>query len=92
MTLLRAAHGVELHVEDGGVFVVFRDEEELVRTKVESLARLTFEEAAEEADPMREVRAKERAFYDMQRARSESFARRAGHARKTGGKGGRGGI
>lgn len=92
MTLIRSAHGVEIHIEAGGIFLVNRGDQVLVRTKVESLAQITFDEAAEESDPMRETRAKERAFYDMQRSRSESFARRAGAARKTGGKGGRGGV
>lgn len=91
MTLLRSRFGIEFH-EEGDTFVVRQGEVELVRTKVETLASVTYDEAVAEADPKRETRAKERAFYDMQRARSESFARRASNARKTGGKGGRGGV
>jgi hypothetical protein len=92
MTLLRSAHGIELHEHEDGYFFVQRGNDQLVRTRVLSLAKITFEEASQEADPMREVREKERAYFDMQRARSESFARRAGAARKTGGRGGRGGV
>ena len=63
-----------------------------MRTRVESLAIINYDEAVDEADPKREARAKERAYFDMQRSRSESFARRASTARKSGGKGGRGGV
>ncbi len=91
MTLVRAAHGVELHA-DGVSYWVTRDGEEIVRTRVETLANITFDEAASDADPRRDALAKERAFYDMQRSRSESFSRRASKARKSGGKGGRGGV
>jgi hypothetical protein len=63
-----------------------------VVTKVESLAELTYEEAVNDNDPAAEFRARERAHYDMQAMRSESFAHRAKASRKTGGKGGRGGV
>lgn len=91
MTLVKSKFGVELHQDDDW-FTVVRDGIELVRTRVETLAELEYSEAVEAADPKREARAKERAFYDMQRSRSESFARRAASARKSGGKGGRGGV
>ncbi len=93
MTLIRSRHGVELTLEEGSEqFVVTREGTELVRTRVETLAVVTYDEAVLDADPKRDARAKERAFYDMQRSRSESFARRASNARKSGGKGGRGGV
>lgn len=91
MTLIKSKFGVELHDEDG-VLIVKQGDDELVRTRVQTLANVVFDDAADEADPARERRAKERAYYDMQRSRSESFARRASNARKTGGKGGRGGV
>src|SRR4051812_43773593 len=40
----------------------------------------------------RELRAKERAHYDMQGVRSDSYVRRSANARKKGGRGGRGGV
>jgi hypothetical protein len=91
MTLIKSKFGVELH-DENGVLVVRQGDEELVRTRVQTLANVVFDDATEEADPGRERRAKERAYYDMQRSRSDSFARRAASARKTGGKGGRGGV
>ena len=93
MTLVRSKFGVELHLDGEGWYrVVLGDGSEVVRTRVESLAVISYDEAVAEADPKREARAKERAYFDMQRARSESFARRAVNARKAGGKGGRGGV
>lgn len=91
MTVIKSKFGVELR-QDEEWFTVIRDGDELVRTRVLTLAELEYAEAVEAADPKREARAKERAFYDMQRSRSESFARRAASARKSGGKGGRGGV
>lgn len=93
MTLIQSRFGVELHLDGDGWYRVTRDNDhEVVRTRVESLAQINYDEAVEDADPKREARAKERAYFDMQRARSESFARRATNARKSGGKGGRGGV
>lgn len=40
----------------------------------------------------RELRARECAHYTLQAVRSDAFERRAANARKTGGKGGRGGV
>lgn len=91
MTVIRSRFGVELRL-DGEWYSVTKDDTEIVRTRVESLAEIDFAEAVEAADPKRDARAKERAYFDMQRARSESFARRATNARKGGGKGGRGGV
>jgi hypothetical protein len=64
----------------------------LVLTGVETLAEITYEEAVREHDPAAEAREGERAHFEMQAMRSESFARRAKTARKSGGKGGRGGV
>lgn len=84
--------GVQLVQLDDGKFAVIAGDQVLVETSVESLADLTYEDAVSERDPAKEIRARERAHYDMQAMRSESFARRAANARKTGGKGGRGGV
>lgn len=83
---------VALLVEPDGVFVVLAGEEVLVRTRVDTLATLVFDEAVEARDPSRATRARERAHYEMQAMRSESFARREASARKRGGRGGRGGV
>lgn len=91
MTLIASKFGVDLN-ENDGVYTVTHGEKELVRTRVESLAKVIWEDEMHEADPARERRERERAYYDMQRARSDSFARRAANARKSGGKGGRGGV
>lgn len=84
--------GVCWELGDDGKHTVAVSGEIVVHTAVESLARITYEEAVAERDPARRLREKERAHYDMQAARSESFARRAANARKKGGKGGRGGV
>lgn len=78
--------------QDAGEWIVLVRGAEFLRTRVESLARITYDEQRETNDPARESRARERAHYEMQAVRSDSFARRAGQARKKGGKGGRGGV
>lgn len=94
MMILREStkSGVQLVRRGNGKFAVLAGEVVLVETAVESLADLTYNEAVAERDPAKELRARERAHYEMQAIRSESFARRAANARKTGGKGGRGGV
>lgn len=87
-----AKSGVRLVRQDDGRFVVLAGDEVLVETAVDTLATITYDEAVAERDPAKELRARERAHYDMQAMRSESFARRAANARKTGGRGGRGGV
>lgn len=77
---------------DDGKHVVTAAGEVLVATTVDTLARMTYEEAVKERDPARLRRERERAHYDMQAVRSEAFERRAANARKTGGRGGRGGV
>ena len=94
MIVLRenAKSGVKLVRNDAGKYAVLAGDEVLVETGVESLATLTYDEAVEDRDPAKDIRARERAYYEMQAMRSESFARRAANARKTGGRGGRGGV
>lgn len=84
--------GVRLVKLTDGRFAVIADGEVLVETKVESYATIEFNEAVEARDTAKARRDRERAFYDMQAVRSDSFERRAANARKTGGKGGRGGV
>ncbi len=84
--------GVRLCKAEDGKFIVQAGDEVLVQTAVESLAALTYDEAVQERDPAKELRARERAHFDLQAMRSGSFARRAANARKKGGKGGRGGV
>lgn len=90
--VIRSKRGVSLTKSGDGTFRVIADDRALVETKVESYAEIVFEEAVEDRDEARDRRLRERAHYDMQALRSESFARRAANARKTGGKGGRGGV
>lgn len=87
-----AKSGVRLVRQDDGRFAVLAGDEVLVETAVDTLAAITYDEAVAERHPAKDLRARERAYYDMQAMRSESFARRAANARKTGGKGGRGGV
>jgi hypothetical protein len=89
---IKERRGVRLVKLVDGQFVVIADGDVLVETKVLSYAEIEFDEAVEARDPARERRHRERAFYDMQGVRSDSFERRAANARKTGGKGGRGGV
>lgn len=83
LSLMQLADGRYQVVSGGDVVLV---------TGVESLAQITYDELLEEKDPAKTVRANERAHYEMQAVRSDAFERRAGHARKKGGKGGRGGV
>ena len=76
-----------------GFFEVWHDDKMLLRTRVESLARITYSEQSEVlGEAMSKTLRSERRHFDMQGARSESFARRAASAQKKGGKGGRGGV
>lgn len=84
--------GVRLVRLDTGKFAVLAGDEVLVETGVETLATLTYDEAVADRNPAKEMRARERAHYEMQAVRSESFARRTEKSRKKGGKGGRGGV
>ena len=86
------ATNVEIRLADGVYFVV-ADEECLVSTAVFNSAEAEFLHAVEERSEISRRRlVSERSHFTMQAMRSESFARRAASARKTGGKGGRGGV
>jgi hypothetical protein len=89
---IKESRGVRLVKLPDGRFLVIADGDVLVETKVESYAALEFDEAVEARDSAQDRRHRERAFYDMQAVRSDSFDRRASNARKSGGKGGRGGV
>lgn len=67
-------------------------EEELFSTKVLAAAETEYAYAVDSRDDKKSLREAERSFYTMQAVRSDSFARRASNARKTGGRGGRGGV
>lgn len=75
-----------------GKHIVTAGGEILVETSVDTLAKITYEEAVDERDPAKEVRRREQEHFDMQAARSDSFARRTANAQKKGGRGGRGGV
>lgn len=94
MTLVKENARANVRWEQGGdgKHVVTAGDEVLVVTAVDTLAKMTYEEAVEERAPARRRRERERAHYDMQAVRSEAFERRAANARKKGGRGGRGGV
>lgn len=75
-----------------GKHVVTAGDDVLVETAVDTLAEMLYKEAVEQRDPAKEIRERERAYYEMQAVRSDSFERRAAGARKKGGRGGRGGV
>lgn len=83
---------VALELDDDGRYRVIAGGEVLVETSVESLATVTYDEAVEDRDPAKELRRRERAHFEMQAVRSEAFDRRAANSRKSGGRGGRGGV
>ncbi len=90
---IKSSRGVQLVKFPDGRFLVIADGEVLVETKVESYAVIEFEEAVEARDYRGKAqRVRERGFYDLQAMRTESSKRRAANARRTGGKGGRGGV
>lgn len=94
MTVIRenTRSGVKLVRRPNGKLTVLAGDEVLVDTAVETLANLTYEEAVADRDPAKGRRERERAHFEMQAMRSESFERRAANARKKGGRGGRGGV
>lgn len=62
-------------------------------TRVLTSAEIVFDELAEARSAgARQRRAREQAHYTMQAVRSDSFARRTAQTRKSGGRGGRGGV
>jgi len=89
---LSIEHGTPSVPDDGRYHVVV-DGVVFHSTKVLTSAEVVFDELAERRSAeARERRAREQAHYTMQAVRSDSFARRAAHHRKTGGRGGRGGV
>lgn len=90
--VIKERRGVALVKLSNGRFAVIADGEAIVDTSVESYAQIEFEEAVAARDTAKDRRDRERAFYDMQAVRSDSFERRSALTRKTGGKGGRGGV
>ncbi|MEU6558852.1 hypothetical protein [Nocardia nova] len=89
---LKSSRGVQLLRLANGRFQVVADGTVVVETAVDSYANIAYDEAVDARDENKDRRQRERAHYDMQAVRSDSFARRAAAARKTGGKGGRGGV
>jgi hypothetical protein len=84
---------VEIRQADDGWYEVFDNGQVILRTKVRAAADTEFDEIVFlKSETSRNLRQKERAFFDMQATRSESFERRAAAARKAGGRGGRGGV
>lgn len=80
-------------VPNDGQYHLIADGEVIESTPVLALAEILYQELAEERSaPARERLAREMAHRDIQAMRSESFERRAANERKTGGRGGRGGV
>lgn len=93
MTIIKENPRAEVRwVEEDGWHAVTAGSEVLVRTRVESLAKLTFEEAIESRDPARALLKRERAHWDVHAARWEGFGERSTKNHGRGGKGGRGGV
>lgn len=99
-TVIRARPKLGLSIEYGtpqvpvdGRYHVVVDGVVVHSTRVLTSAEVVFEELAEQRSiEARQRRDRERAHFTMQAVRSDSFARRAAHSRKTGGRGGRGGV
>ena len=84
---------VVLVQSDDGKYHVLAADEEIVCTSVLALAEVEFREAVElRGAAAKAQRTRERSHFEMQAVRSDSYARRATAGRKTGGKGGRGGV
>lgn len=77
---------------EDGKHVVTAGDEVLVETVVESLAKITYEEAVEERDPAVKARKAARAEWDIERARWDGFGERSTKNKGRGGRGGRGGV
>jgi hypothetical protein len=80
-------------VEEDGRYHVVHAGETVCSTRVLAAAEVEYDDLVERLTAgSRELRARENAHYNMQAVRSDSFDRRAAKARKTGGRGGRGGV
>lgn len=86
-----ARAGVTWEEIDGRHRVTAGDEV-LVETAVESLAKLTYDDAVQERDPAVKMRERERAAYDIEHVRWDGFGERSTKNKGRGGKGGRGGV
>lgn len=79
--------------DNDGLFHVNIEGQEVLVTRVLSLAEITYQEELDRLNAASLAKlAAERSHFDMQAVRSDSFARRTANARKTGGRGGRGGV
>ncbi|GIJ50690.1 hypothetical protein Val02_75760 [Virgisporangium aliadipatigenens] len=94
MTTLRVKPKVGLSlIEEDGQYHVVHDGAIVCTTRVLAAAEVEYDELlARLTAASRELRARENAHYNLQAVRSDSFGRRAAKARKTGGRGGRGGV
>jgi hypothetical protein len=81
------------NVPDDGCYHVIVDGKIVYSTRVQSSALVEYDDIVFERDrPYAERRARERAHSDFQGARSQSLQRMRASTRKTGGRGGRGGV
>jgi len=94
MNVLRAKPKIGLSlVEQDGQYNVVHAGEIVCSTRVLAAAEVEYDDLlARLTAGSRELRARENAHYTMQAVRSDAFDRRAAKARKTGGRGGRGGV
>jgi hypothetical protein len=84
---------VQLLKEVSGRYVVLAEGQTIIETGVLSAAEIYYEEEVERRkSKSREILVRERAHVDTQAILSGSSARRSLHARRKGGKGGKGGV
>ena len=91
---LRVAVGLTALTESGPArYDVIVDGEVVESTTVLALAEAVYREHCEErAAPARQRLAREMAHRDIQAVRADAFDRRSAASRKSGGRGGRGGV
>lgn len=79
--------------EDQGEHLVVADDHELVRTRVDTLASVIYDEAVDvRMAKTRALLAKEHGLWEQRQARAETLGQVSANQQRKGGKGGRGGV
>lgn len=86
-------YGVTLLIDGEGLFRVVVDGQQIFTSRVQAAAEIAFDEAVEpRARSTRDLRAREQAHFAAQAIAASAAKQKATAARRSGGKGGKGGV
>jgi len=89
----RPRYGVVLELDRDGTYHVLVDGEVTFSSRVLAAAEIAYDDALEpRSRQARELRAKEKAYFAAQAVATEAARKKAAAAKRSGGKGGRGGV